>query len=80
MQLTVVCDVNGAVVSVATLPANGLRLSIPNLPLGQREIQIDAPDIPENADYQELHGRLSDLRKHYNVDAAQNKLVARSGG
>ncbi|NLS20746.1 hypothetical protein HGP16_30015 [Rhizobium sp. P40RR-XXII] len=78
MRLIIVCDADGAIVSTATMPAGGLRLSMPTLPVGQREVELDAPDILENMDHHEIHRQLSDLTKRFCVDLSQDKLVLRN--
>ena len=60
MRLMVVCDAGGAVVSAATWPEGGLRLSSPDLAAGHREVEIDAPEIAETLDQQEIHRRLGE--------------------
>ena len=79
MKLIAICDIDGAIVSTATMPAGGLRPSVQNLPVGHREVELDAPDILEDADDHEVHRQLSDLKKRFYVDSEQNKLVLRNG-
>lgn len=73
MRLIIVCDADGAIVSTTTMPTGGLRLSMPTLPVGQREVELDAPDILENMDHHEIHRQLSDLKKRSCVGLSQDK-------
>jgi hypothetical protein len=50
MRLIAVCDSDGTIVTLMTVPQGGLHPSIPNLPSTHREVELDAPDISEDMD------------------------------
>lgn len=79
MRLIAVCDSDGAILTLMTMPLDGLRPSLLNLPPTQREVELDAPEISDELDNQEIHARLRDIGERFRVDLAQTSFVATSG-
>ncbi|KAI3606289.1 hypothetical protein D8I24_2132 [Cupriavidus necator H850] len=77
MRLITNFDADGNIVSIITAPDGGLRPSIPDLPLQQRQVEIDAPDISAELDDVEIHRRLRNIMTQYKVDPDGPKFVAR---
>ncbi len=78
MRLIAVCEPDGTIVTLITMPQGGLRPSIPNLLSRQREVEVDAPDIKEDMDGQEIHRRLIELGKLFTVDFSKTEFVPRN--
>jgi hypothetical protein len=77
MRVIAVVDVDGSVVSLMTMPTDGIRPSLPDLPPGQSEVEIDMPDITDEMYTEELHPRLRELLTQHRVDVARNCFVPR---
>ena len=55
MRLIAVCDSDGAIFTLMTMPLDGLRPSLLNLPPTQREVEFNAAQISDELDNQEIH-------------------------
>jgi hypothetical protein len=77
MRVIAVVDVEGSVVSLMTMPTDGIRPSLPGLSPGQSEVEIDVPDITDEMSAKELHSRLRELLTQHRVDVARNRFVSR---
>jgi hypothetical protein len=77
VRLVTICDVDGNIVGLSTFPEGGARISVPNLPLGHQEIEVDAPDIGDDMDESEVYRRLNGLISDYRVDMSRRQFVAR---
>ncbi|WP_223638029.1 hypothetical protein [Corallococcus sp. EGB] len=77
MRVVMICDAEGNILGAVTSPEGGLRPAFAGLPPHQRQVEIDAPDIPEDLDDAEIRRRLKDLGTRYKVDSAGRKFVAR---
>jgi hypothetical protein len=77
MRLNTIADADGNVVGISTAPDGGVRSSVPNLPPELREVEIDAPDITDEMEINEIFRRLRDLKSNYKVDHSARKFVQR---
>ena len=77
MRVITVVDGDGNVVALMSMRPDGLRPSLPGLPPGQREVDIDVPDITDGMENGERQRRLHELSTQYRVDIAQATFVSR---
>ncbi|HEV7649835.1 MAG TPA: hypothetical protein VGP26_16940 [Actinophytocola sp.] len=77
MRIITVCDYDGNVVALMSMPHDGFRPSLPGLPPGQQEVEIDVPDLTEDMNDEDRHSRLHELATRYRVDVGRKGFTAR---
>jgi hypothetical protein len=75
MKIVVLCNSEGEITSMASMPDGGLPVSFQNPDPRVREIVIEAPDITEDMPGSEVLARLHEIRDRQRVDITKYTFV-----
>jgi hypothetical protein len=75
MKIVVLCNSEGEITSLASMPHGGLPVSLQNTDPRVREIVIEAPDITEDMPGSKVLARLHEIRDSHRVDITKNTFV-----
>jgi hypothetical protein len=77
MKIVVLCNSEGEITSLASMPDGGPPVSFQNPDPREQEIVIEAPDITEDMSATEVLDRLHEIRDRRRVDIKKNAFVAK---
>ena len=75
MKIVVLCNSEGEITSLASMPDGAPPVSFQNPDPRQREIVIEVPDITEGMPGSEVIARLHEFRDRHRVSFANYKFV-----
>jgi len=75
MKIVVLCNSDGEITSLASMPDGGPPVSFPDRDPREQEIVIDAPDITEGMPHSDVIARLLEIRDRHRVRITEYKFV-----
>jgi hypothetical protein len=75
MKVVVLCDSQGGITSLASMPEGGPPVSFPSPDPREQQIVIDVQDIREDMPGAEVVTRLLEIRDRQRVDMTKYKFV-----
>jgi hypothetical protein len=77
MKIVALCNSEGEITSLASMPDGGSPVSFQNPDPRQQEIVIEAPDITADMSATEVLDRLHEIRNRRRVDITKKTFVAK---
>lgn len=75
MKIVALCNSDGVIKSLASVPSGAPSVSFPNPQPWEQEIVVEAPDIAEDIPNSEIFDRLLEIRDRHLVDLTEYKFV-----
>jgi hypothetical protein len=77
MKVTATIDPDGAIVAIAASPEDAPRLATVLLP-GESQIELDNHDISDNDNDDDVHRKLGQLYRSYQIDVGRRSSVSKA--